>query len=152
MKSTPKTTQAISLFYCLGIIVGIIALVFGIITLTADPDRYAVGISNSVVFGSDYSTYTYAAEKATANNLEAVFDVLRIIQNAFGYILIISGLLTIFNFTVKVIINVRDAAKDISANNTIQKQSELETLKKLFETGAITQDEYNNKKKEILGI
>lgn len=104
-----QTNKGIALTHlvvaAIGLVVGFASLVFGVITITGY--KYAPDwVRSSIVFGADYYTDSYKAMAAAANNLAGLTDMLNLLANALGYILIIAGLTLLLIFIRKLIISI----------------------------------------------
>lgn len=83
------------IFSILGIVAGLVVIVFGIITLNSYTGAWS---DTSTSFGADFYTYSYKATARAGNNVDEVGDML---QKAIGFVLISMGLFDICFFGLK---------------------------------------------------
>ncbi len=87
-----------NLWSIIGIVCGIIIIIFGIITLSVDKGHL---IDKSIKFGADFYTESYYATATSTNNISYLCDL---ISNGIGYLLLAIGLTDICLFGAKMTI------------------------------------------------
>lgn len=125
---------------------------------------YTIGFNESTQFGTDYYTLMYKTNAAAANSAYATYQIVKM---GLGNLLIVLGIALlalsayqIFKNIYKLIVPqnviIQSSAtinSEMQSNkNNEDFQNELLILKNLFEAGAITEQEYEIKKKETLGL
>ena len=105
MKNENTKKQGIKkeqIFFIIGILIGVLAIVFGIVICATDSYAGRV-VDSSIKFGADYYTESYRAMAVAANNVRNLSEIAQIATNALGYLLIVAGLLIAFVFLKKLV-------------------------------------------------
>lgn len=165
-------------FNLLGVITGALSIVFGIVVIVLSRFHGNTYYSDATItFGADYYTESYQAMAKTVNavssNTEALNHLLTVTGLGFGFLLIIIGLIAICKFGK----SMADAPVVLEAKPEPEPQPKpepqpepepepqpeperltdgkirkLQVLKKLYNDGRISQETFDAKKKEILGL
>ena len=159
-------------FNLLGVITGALSIVFGIVVIVLSRFHGNTYYSDATItFGADYYTESYQAMAKTANavssNTEALNHLLTVTGLGIGFLLIIIGLIAISKFGK----SMADAPVVLEAKPEPEPQPKpepepqpeperltdgkirkLQVLKKLYNDGRISQETFDAKKKEILGL
>ncbi|MDD6311337.1 MAG: SHOCT domain-containing protein [Firmicutes bacterium] len=159
-------------FNLLGVITGALSIVFGIVVIVLSRFHGNTYYSDATItFGADYYTESYQAMAKTVNavssNTEALNHLLTVTGLGIGFLLIIIGLIAICKFGK----SMADAPVVLEAKPEPEPQPEpepepqpeperltdgkirkLQVLKKLYNDGRISQETFDAKKKEILGL
>lgn len=153
----------------LGIIGSVVVLLLGVvmaITPYSFNMTYGSYSSESATFGGDFYTDIY---KAVDNGMENIEWSLKGLGNtvvfACGLIIFALGTIALLYFIAKPVVNYTSPATNSSApvNNYLSQLehnqeefsgnvNEIKTYKELLDQGAITQEQFEQKKKELLGF
>lgn len=155
----------------IGIVLGLVMIVFGIITAANPPETFHTETASNARFGADFYTDEYEATMKAANNVSAVGSDLRelgvLTAKAAGFAFIFSGLFTILIFSIKyiefdekekVVLSAAPsyASQSVSVGNSAEKftsnmaEEEIGKLVLLLDSGAITEEEFNKQRSKIL--
>ena len=93
MENKAKNKKLEMVVAIIGIAIGLTALILGILTCTAEVDGWIAWVPQDASFNGDFYTRAYTAIRALVSNLYILDYIAGYIQQALGYILIISGLL-----------------------------------------------------------
>lgn len=151
-----KKLSTKKIFTIVGLVAGGLAVLFGVIMLF----QIGSGLSRttSTSFGSDFYTYSYQATATAASNVDTMINVASM---GFGFLFIVFGLADISFFgralftenadaqvvTVEAPVQVPAAPK-----TAIEIAEEINKYKKLLDSNMITEEEFNARKAQILGL
>lgn len=153
------------LFATIGMIVCVLLVIMGFATMGQDNEcstasRSGMYDSGLTTFGADFYTYSNnntaeaaSAARITANNIYRLYDLL---ANVFGWLFVFSGLIGFCHFGV-VFAECKDTAAPtlpVSEEESVVVDSveELKKYKVLADSGAITQEEFEAKKEQLLDV
>lgn len=153
------------LFATIGMIVCVLLVIMGFATMGQDNEcsiasRSGMYDSGLTSFGADFYTYSNnntaeaaSAARITANNIYDLYDLL---ADVFGWFFVFAGLIGFCHFGV---VRAGCNAAATSSIPLVQEESskidsveELKKYKDLADSGAITQEEFEAKKKQLLDL
>ena len=152
-------------FATIGMVVCVLFVIMGFVTMGQDNEcstasRSGMYDSGLTTFGADFYTYSNnntaeaaSAARITANNIYHLYDLL---GNIFGWFFVFAGLIGFCHFGV-VFAECKDtAAPTLSAaaeeSTIVDSVEELKKYKVLADSGAITQEEFEAKKEQLLDV
>lgn len=152
-------------FATIGMVVCVLFVVMGFVTMGQDNEcsiasRSGMYDSGLTSFGADFYTYSNnntaeaaSAARITANNIYDLYDLL---ADVFGWLFVFAGLIGFCHFGV-----VRAGCNCSTPStvpvvpeesSTMDSVEELKKYKVLVDTGAITQEEFEAKKEQLLDL
>ena len=150
MKKTAKLVMILSAF---------LAVVFGVLTVTTFFSSDYVRAKDKVEYletqrekyqNNEYSTYSEAAMESAISNLAPIKNRGILFVSITGCSVLIFAVATYFVISSK-----KSISKEKKVNKTpktTDATDELKKFKELLDLGAITEEEFNSKKKELLGL
>lgn len=153
------------LFATIGMIVCVVFVIMGFVTIGQDNEcsiasRSGLYDSGLTSFGADFYTYSNnntaeaaSAARITANNIYELYDLL---ADVFGWFFVFTGLIGFCAFGVirsgshEAIAPVAPIVEEESA--AMDSVEELKKYKELADSGAITQEEFDEKKDQLLNL
>ena len=152
-------------FATIGMIVCVLVVIMGFATMGRDNDcstasRSGLYDSGLTTFGADFYTYSNnntaeaaSAARITANNIYHLYDLL---ADVFGWFFVFSGAIGFCHFGVVRAGSNHPAPPSVTvvheegpAADAVQ---ELQKYKALADSGAITQEEFDEKKNQLLDL
>ena len=153
------------LFATIGMIVCIVFVIMGFVTMGQDNEcsiasRSGLYDSGLTSFGADFYTYSNnntaeaaSAARITANNIYNLYDL---VADVLGWLFVFSGSIGFCHFgVVRAECNcAAPAAAPIvpEESSTMDSVEELKKYKVLADSGAITQEEFEAKKEQLLDV
>lgn len=152
-------------FATIGMVVCVLFVIVGFVTMGQDNEcstasRSGMYDSGLTTFGADFYTYSNnntaeaaSAARTTANNIYHLYDFL---SNVFGWLFVFAGLSGFCHFGV-VFAGCNCATPSTvpvvqEESSTMDSVDELKKYKVLVDSGAITQEEFETKKKQLLDL
>ena len=152
------------LFATIGMIACVLLIIMGFATMGQDNEcsiasRSGMYDSGLTSFGADFYTYSNnntaeaaSAARITANNIYHLYDLL---GNIFGWFFVFAGLIGFCHFGV-VFAECKDTAVPTlpvaEEETVVDSVEELKKYKVLANSGAITQEEFEAKKEQLLDV
>ena len=152
------------LFATIGMIICVLFVIVGFVTMGQDNEcsiAYSSGMYDSghASFGGDFYTYSNnntaeaaSAARITAKNIYQVYDLL---ADVFGWFFVFAGLIGFCHFGV-IRTECNEATPStvpvVSEESTMDSAEELKKYKVLADSGAITQEEFETKKDQLLDL
>ena len=152
------------LFATIGMIVCVLFIIIGFVVMGQDNEcsiasRSGMYDSGLSTFGADFYTYSNnntaeaaSAARITANNLYHLYDLLADVS---GWLFVFAGLIGFCYFGV-VFAECKDTAAPILPATeeavVVDSVEELKKYKVLADSGAITQEEFEAKKEQLLDV
>lgn len=152
-------------FAIIGMIVCVLFIITGFTVMGQDNEcstasRSGMYDSGLTTFGADFYTYSNnntaeaaSAARITANNIYHLYDLL---GNIFGWFFVFAGLIGFCHFGV-VLAECKDTTAPIRSVAeeepvVVDSVEELKKYKVLADSGAITQEEFEAKKEQLLDV
>lgn len=151
-------------FATIGMFVCVLFVIMGFVTMGQDNEcstasRSGMYDSGLTTFGADFYTYSNnntaeaaSAARITANNIYHLYDLL---GNIFGWFFVFAGLIGFCHFGV-VFAECKDTAAPTlpvaEEETVVDSVEELKKYKVLADSGAITQEEFEAKKEQLLDV
>lgn len=152
-------------FATVGMVVCALFVVIGFVTMGQDNEcstasRSGIYDSGLTTFGADFYTYSNnntaeaaSAARTTANNIYKLYDLL---ADVFGWFFVFAGLIGFCHFGV-VFAGCNCATPPTipvvtEESSTMDSVEELKKYKVLADSGAITQEEFETKKNQLLDL
>ena len=152
-------------FATIGMVVCVLFVLMGFVTMGQDNEcsiasRSGMYDSGLTSFGADFYTYSNnntaeaaSAARITANN---IYDLYDLVADVFGWLFVFAGLIGFCHFgVVRAECNcTAPAAAPIvpEESSTMDSVEELKKYKVLADSGAITQEEFEAKKEQLLDV
>ena len=152
-------------FATIGMVVCVLFVIMGFVTMGQDNEcstasRSGMYDSGLTTFGADFYTYSNnntaeaaSAARITANN---IYDLYDLVADVFGWLFVFAGLIGFCHFgVVRAECNcAAPAAAPIAPekSSTMDSVEELKKYKVLADSGAITQEEFEAKKEQLLDV